>query len=808
MEATRPARRSSWIQAAGVAAVVAAFIAVAVIAAPDTTAARNMINDAGVWVTNDTIPAVGRVNTEINELNSVVPTPVESAELVQSGRWVVSVDRDAGTVTRIEASTARPVGSLALPDSGATLAIVGDELVIAPRLGGALRSVPLETLGVARESSARGIRSDLDLGRDAVVTNTPTGGFFAVSRALGAVLRAELGTPVAEADRVSVDLRAVSGAMQAAATSIGWAILDVESGDLVTPGGVVELGKASGGRAAGMALQETAVLTAAEPDEWTRESVLVATRVELLEVDLRTNRVSVLSGGHDGVPVRPVSVGGCDFAAWSDGSVWQRCAEDESARGSDAGTGSGSAEGSSAGSTAGSGADSTGRVSTLAGMGNAARPVFRTNADRVLLNDPASGQVWAVQSAGALVDNWSDEERDDAAHLADGAADAAEGEDSEDSDDSADPSGPDEVPVAVPTEFARPRVGPGQPAGANTSFSTDASPAGNGSPATVPVPPSVPQPPAAPTPEANDPTPPTPGDGEAGGTMPVPTPVTAGLDARDHTVTLTWRPFGDTGDSPTLGYFAQSLGADAAPPTACAVLSPPSTDVRAPAGGEVRALGLWTTATFSGIAEEGATYGFVVWGYNRAGCVASETVWVTPPVAPGAVTVIDGGMVDLGMEREYRVASVTPAASRYEIQRMDGTGTPVGQIAEFTSVGIVPRTLTGGAFGEVYTFQLRACNALADGGACGPWITKAAPEPSLTFALKDLAYSPTTGTWTWAAMPDNGAAPMKVRCGSYSGQFVGYKFTSTSCTGDAAAPTGDAFLRFTSGVSSRQFDSK
>jgi hypothetical protein len=344
-----------------------------------------------------------------------------------------------------------------------------------------------------------------------------------------------------------VELAQDPGPLQLVATTTSWAALDRSASLLTTPAGPVDLsGFADDGEAGDLVLEASADV---EPDldaGATVDSVLVATRSSLLEVELETGAVSVLDSGHDGAPVRPVVSGGCIFAAWADGASWQRCGGDPT----------------------------TGVAGVLRGLAASDRPVFRTNNGRVVLNDAASGRVWAPGSGNRVIDNWPE--------LLSARDDAPEGF----------PSSTTTIPIAI---------GPMPPLGRigwddGPTRSTDAWPA---------VPPPT-------TAELLEPPPEAGSDAAADlpAQPPVPTPVTAILAPETGTVSLSWAPFGEEGD-PVRGYFAQSLGPDASTgESPCAVL--PSGDAQAPRGGAVVDVGAWTSGSFDGIDSPGSSYDFIV----------------------------------------------------------------------------------------------------------------------------------------------------------------------------------------------------
>ena len=112
-------------------AVVAVVAGVAV-ASGGYAAQRVDLGDASVWVANDEQQAVGRANTAVLELNSVVETGGSGAEIVQQGSTVLVLDRDARDAS---ASSMRPRrrSRRRCPCRPTTppLALAGDRVVVA-----------------------------------------------------------------------------------------------------------------------------------------------------------------------------------------------------------------------------------------------------------------------------------------------------------------------------------------------------------------------------------------------------------------------------------------------------------------------------------------------------------------------------------------------------------------------------------------------------------------------------------------------------------------------------------------------------
>ena len=243
-------------------------------------------------------------------------------------------------------------------------------------------------------------------------------------------------------------------------------------------------------------------------------------------------------------------------------------------------------------------------------------------------------------------------------------------------------------------------------------------------------------------------------------------------DAAAGTVTVSWQPFDGNGDA-IAGYFVERLveGETAVPggAQACSVSTPAPGTVTAPTVGgpvaEVVVAGPGTTSVqFGGAITESARYGFLVWGFNRAGCISTEVATIVVRPAPGAVGGVQSDMDWLNGETWDRyISKVDAGGQRLEIVAVDASGAQVGQPKRFDGTGWL-RTLLSRPFGETARFQVRSCSVW---GSCGPWsaVLPTGESPSLTFVLPGRAWSDATKTWTWTADPANNGLPAAYRCG-------------------------------------------
>lgn len=264
-------------------------------------------------------------------------------------------------------------------------------------------------------------------------------------------------------------------------------------------------------------------------------------------------------------------------------------------------------------------------------------------------------------------------------------------------------------------------------------------------------------------------------------------------------IDVAWNEFAKNGDT-VLGYFVQRLDGSALPSgdQACRVESPaPGALVGPRTGGTVveqQAVARTTTrASFAGLTDQDTRYNFVVWGYNRAGCVSSAVVSVTPYPSPGPVTSVDGAMAFNGDVWDFRVGSVTPRADRYLLQRLDDAGIPVGSQVKFSGSGF-PRILTGGATGSVYRFEVTACSIWPLVQACGAPLVVEAPEPSVSLQIDGLAYSSALGQFSWTNPPANGTYRSSFSCGESADSGASGVLVGTTCTLPAPAANTDVWI--------------
>ena len=350
--------------------VVAALIAAFAIVSTGYTAQRMDLTDPSVWVLGGEHQAVGRANTEVYELDSVVTIDADDPQLVQAGSTVLLVDGASATVREIDPATSELGDDIALPPQRPELFLAGDRVVIVARTTGEVWLLPLADLASFDAASP----ATLSLGEDAVVAVSETGALLAYVPEASQVWRvAPDAAEVGERWDVAWGPDAEAGdTVQLTVVGEHWAALDTTTRELATASGVRSLGDELTGT--GIELQKAGPANS---------RVLVAHSNGLLAADMQGGEPSVLVDDASGVPATPVIVDKCRYAAWSSGQAWRRCGSSDATR------------------------------LTLASMPGNPVLVFVVNGGHVALNDAAGGASWAVQAQGELIDNWDELITDD-----------------------------------------------------------------------------------------------------------------------------------------------------------------------------------------------------------------------------------------------------------------------------------------------------------------------------------------------------------------------------------------------------------
>ncbi|MBX3067753.1 MAG: tandem-95 repeat protein [Cryobacterium sp.] len=344
------------IAAIGVAISTAAFLSTGY------PAQKLDLNDASVWVSNGDSQLIGRANTQIMELNSVVRGDGNEYKVVQNGATVLRFDMGNGKTDIIDPATSTVLDSVPMPTRNPGLFVAGGNVVVTDG-DGQVWIVPVADFKHFNPESP----ATFSLGDDSVFAVGPTGQLVAYSQPAGLVYRLDASAVQPQPKTEVLKLGSPLSEFQVTQAGDQWAVLDSTSRTLSLNGKLIDLsGFITGGAA--IQLQTPSVADG---------QVLVSFGGGLLQVT--QDGVTQVENGRSGNPVAPFVTRNCSYAAWSDGTAWRKC---------------------------------SGSVAIEMNLDQmplgAARLSFLSNSQQVVLNDPRGGGVWAVQSNGQLIDNWNE----------------------------------------------------------------------------------------------------------------------------------------------------------------------------------------------------------------------------------------------------------------------------------------------------------------------------------------------------------------------------------------------------------------
>ena len=357
------AHASQAITTVSVLLAVVVVLTVALVS-PGYTEQKLELDDASVWVTNGSRHVIGRANTDVLELNTVVESEGNDIDVLQRGATVLAHDHTSNTLQVIDPASSVVTSTIPLPSGDPDVMLADGRVVIHSSDTGEVWVVRQAELD-AFDSSEQPLLS-LDAG--SVVTVADDGALVGFDRQFLRLVTADLAsgakpqsTSVADLDIEDAD------EVQVALTGGVASVLDVESRELVVGGRQIDLSDRIGSSAE---LRLAASST-------TGTTLLLAHTGGLLGIDTASGAIEQLVDGARGQPAQPLAHDGCAYAAWADGSTWQRCGSSDAVR------------------------------AQLAGVSADDELAFRSNGRYVVLNERSGGRVWAVQHENRLIDNWN-----------------------------------------------------------------------------------------------------------------------------------------------------------------------------------------------------------------------------------------------------------------------------------------------------------------------------------------------------------------------------------------------------------------
>ncbi|MGC5629130.1 Ig-like domain-containing protein [Georgenia sp. Z1344] len=407
--AERGRRRRRSVAAGAALAVASTGIVVAALAYDGEPVADIELHDGGVWVTNSDELLVGRVNYPVQELDGSVTAASADVDVLQEGSTVLVVDHGAALLQTLDPATVSTgTGAVTIPRS-AELGLGGDTVGMLEPGSGALRSVPVDQVGVLGDAEAApnahiGADGRLAVGRDGAVhgLSVEDGSVVTIpagSEPAGGTPPAESGSeaasggseeapePTTEAEEETTEALATTdlgvgadvlgGAEYVGLTSVGptpvGAVVTEEDEQLLVLRGDREPLDLTG---YDLDLTDVALQQPSDAGG----TVALATRDALVLVPMDGDEPTIIRSEMIGAPAEPIVVAGCVHGAWAgaEGSYLVQCGDSEAV---DAQV-------------------------PLQGSEHELR--LRTNHDLVVLNDTLTGTVYLPQEDMMLVDNWDD----------------------------------------------------------------------------------------------------------------------------------------------------------------------------------------------------------------------------------------------------------------------------------------------------------------------------------------------------------------------------------------------------------------
>src|ERR1700712_2424918 len=120
----------SFVVSATSGSLIAALSAPVAIVSSGYTAQRLDLGDGSVWVANSQQQVIGRANTEVLELNTVVAATGNDVDVLQSGATVLLFDRSESKLDIVDAATSEITDTVPLPPNQPDVMIAGDRVVI------------------------------------------------------------------------------------------------------------------------------------------------------------------------------------------------------------------------------------------------------------------------------------------------------------------------------------------------------------------------------------------------------------------------------------------------------------------------------------------------------------------------------------------------------------------------------------------------------------------------------------------------------------------------------------------------------
>lgn len=362
----RRGRRASVVSAA-VLAVLALVLTGFALRYPGLSSSEVEVSNGGVWVTNEEMGLLGRLNVDAGELDARLSSTGQDLDIIQSGYHVIETGPRG--ITPINTASVTRNGLVELP-TGTTVRIGGERIVMAAPDGRVWIVSPEEAAAFSpgavepvlpADDSARPVAVN-DAGDVFVLDGTELLSFPFVGDPRETTAERSIPVPGVSQRPEAVQLTAVGDEpvildRENRLLRLG---LDAEAYDL-TDHGVPALDQAQ--------LQQSGAAS---------DDVVLATTDSLFVIPLDGGRAEQIPAGGSGTDVvPPAQVQGCAYGAWGGSLRYVRACD---------------------------GAEPV--TQAIPEADDAADLTLRVNQDLVVLNDQKFGLSWEIMDSMQLVDNW------------------------------------------------------------------------------------------------------------------------------------------------------------------------------------------------------------------------------------------------------------------------------------------------------------------------------------------------------------------------------------------------------------------
>lgn len=332
---------------------------------------RLNLDDGSVWVSNAQEQAIGRANTKVQELNTVLTTESSDMVLLQNSTLVVVVNEATRSLDVVSEATGEVTEKIPLPQGVTSAALAAGFVVLHAPVTGEVWLIPIEALS---SFDAQTQPANITVGPNSTVAVNNDGHLAAVSSESGTVSTMNITRDVTVTTEI---LGAEIQSEFAQITLVGstWLVLDLDGQSAYSAGRMFDLSNYIAPTVDAV-LQHPSEVGVDSQGVGSTDSVLITHAEGLISLNLNSGQITSLTESSRGKPASAVVVGTCAYTAWSSSSVWSVCGTQQP------------------------------QTESAEAMSSAASLVFHESSGTIALNDTSTGQAWSVQSGVRLIDNW------------------------------------------------------------------------------------------------------------------------------------------------------------------------------------------------------------------------------------------------------------------------------------------------------------------------------------------------------------------------------------------------------------------